>query len=208
MVPIVVSKDGACIVAYADTGSIGPLQEGQVWTFAGANGRTQEIEIVSLDSDAGTVVYAQSELIPDHLLALLPAGVTRHQIGTDTDAIAGLSRYLASVHAHLLADQSPANERTEHPDPIVDPPRPERTIYKTKWYLAERTGDRGYSVLEDGPFSTESKAFGSMYQRAAIQDPTRPSQILQERKPEWRDRHITTVQGRRILEHPHIYRVE
>jgi len=87
--------------------SAGRLEEGQVWTFAGANGRTQEIEIVSLDSDAGTVVYAQSELIPDHLLALLPAGVTRHQIGTDTDAIAGLSRYLASVHAHLLADQSP-----------------------------------------------------------------------------------------------------
>ena len=83
-----------------------------------------------------------------------------------------------------------------------------KRILKTKWYLAERE-DKHYRVLiEYGPYPTERAAFDSMYQTAAIQDPSKPSQRLQERKPEWAGRRITTVTGARMLEHPSLYQVE
>ena len=79
-------------------------------------------------------------------------------------------------------------------------------ILKTKWYLAEKDGDHFCVLAEYGPFPTEREAFGSMYRTAAIQDPNAPSQRLQERKPEWEGRRITTVTGARILEYPYLYR--
>ena len=78
-------------------------------------------------------------------------------------------------------------------------------ILKTKWYLAEKDGDHFCVLAEYGPFPTEREAFGSMYRTAAIQDPNAPSQRLQERKPEWEKRRVTTVRGARILQFPRIY---
>lgn len=89
-------------------------------------------------------------------------------------------------------------------------------IYKTKWYLSERRlspmRDRliqgyHYQVLDLGPFRTETQAFAHMHRTAKVQDPTKPSQRLQERKPEFEGRRITTVSGRRILAYSRLYRL-
>lgn len=81
-------------------------------------------------------------------------------------------------------------------------------ILKTKWYLAEREQDHYRVLLAFGPFRTAAQADSSMFRTAAVQDPTRPSQLLQEKKPEWEGRRITTVIGKRILEFSHIYQVD
>lgn len=79
-------------------------------------------------------------------------------------------------------------------------------IYKTKWYLAERQeSEHHYQDL--GPFLTETAAYAYMYQTAKVQDPMRPTQRLQERKPAFRSRLVTTVRGSRILAYPRLYRI-
>ena len=78
---------------------------------------------------------------------------------------------------------------------------------ENKWYLAERReSEHHYYVLDLGPFCTETQAYAQVYQAAKIQDPAAPSQRLQERRPEFQGRRITTVTGRRILAHPELYR--
>ena len=77
-------------------------------------------------------------------------------------------------------------------------------IYKTKYYLAERDQKAHlYVILPEGPFRTESEAFCSMYQTAAEQD--EPGGLMQEKKPEYRDRTVITVKGKHALDYPRVY---
>lgn len=83
------------------------LETGQVYTLnAGRPGEnTQEIEIVHIDDpEPGLVTYTLRELIPDHLLHLVPHGVTRANVGTDVTTPAMLIGILTERRAELLTD--------------------------------------------------------------------------------------------------------
>lgn len=81
-------------------------------------------------------------------------------------------------------------------------------ILKSRFYIYEVTdGGAGRLVKPElGAFKTESKAFNHMFEPAPPEKQKNPNQTLMERKPEFEDHY--TVKGARILEYPHIYKVE